>query len=139
MKIDADLYRRLTRAREFMDDCYAAPLTLEDISREACISPYHFLRLFREAFKKTPHQYLTERRISAAKEMLQTKPITVTDVCFEVGYESLGSFVTLFHRHVGYTPRTYRRVFLINQPLAGIPTCFIRMFAGDPSRLLRQP
>jgi AraC-like DNA-binding protein len=135
--MESDLYKRLCRVRDLIDDCYSAQLTLDDMSREACISPYHFLRLFRQAFDKTPHQYLTERRIRAAKELLRSKPIAVTDVCFEVGYESLGSFVTLFHRHVGYSPKSYRRVFLINQPLAGIPTCFMLMFAGDPARFFK--
>ena len=57
--LHADTYRRLIRAREFIDECYDQPLDLEQISGEACLSRYHFLRLFRRAFNKTPHQYLT--------------------------------------------------------------------------------
>jgi len=134
---DSDTHYRLRRAKEFIDDCYNSQLTLDDMSREACLSPYHFLRLFRDAFEKTPHQYLTERRIKAAKELLRNRPMPVTDVCFEVGYESLGSFITLFRRHVGYSPKSYRRVFLITPPLAGVPTCFIQMFAGDPAQFFK--
>ena len=63
--MDEDIYKRLCRAREFMDDCYGLPLTLDQISSEACISAYHFHRLFRDTFEKTPHQYLTDRRIRA--------------------------------------------------------------------------
>ena len=126
--IDDDIYRRLVRARELMDDCYGEQLTLERISREACISQYHFLRLFRDTFEQTPHQYLTDRRIRKAKELLESKPIAVTDVCFEVGFQSLGSFITLFRKHVGQSPRTYRRVFIVRQSIARIPACFIYMF-----------
>jgi AraC-like DNA-binding protein len=98
--LHADTYRRLMRAREFIDECYDQPLDLEQISGEACLSRYHFLRLFRRAFNKTPHQYLTQRRIEKAKELLASSGLTVTDVCFEVGFESLGSFSSLFHKHV---------------------------------------
>jgi AraC-like DNA-binding protein len=130
--MDEDIYKRLCRAREFMDDCYGLPLTLDQISREACISPYHFHRLFRQTFEQTPHQYLTDRRIRRAKELLESKAIAVTDVCFEVGFQSLGSFITLFRKHVGHSPRTYRRIFIVRQPLSRIPACFIFMFTGKP-------
>src|SRR5262249_52264278 len=104
--LHADTYQRLMRAREFIDECYHQPLDLEQISGEACLSRYHFLRLFRRAFNKTPHQYLTQRRIEKAKELLSSSGLTVTDVCFEVGFESLGSFSSLFHKPVGATRRS---------------------------------
>ena len=126
---DADTYRRLKRAREFIDDCYHLPLDLGQISRQACLSRYHFLRLFKDVFDRTPHQYLTQRRIERAKELLRSSQLSVTDVCFEVGFESLGSFSSLFHRHVGRPPIGYRaRVFHFRQfPQAVIPGCFLFM------------
>lgn len=108
VSIDEDIYRRLWRARLLIDACFDRPLNLEAISSEACFSRYHFIRLFKRVFKKTPHQYLTERRIERAKELLASSPLSVTDVCFEVGFQSLGSFSTLFHKRVGLPPITYR-------------------------------
>jgi AraC-like DNA-binding protein len=128
--LHADTYRRLMRAREFIDECYHQPLDLEQISGEACLSRYHFLRLFRRAFNKTPHQYLTQRRIEKAKELLSSSGLTVTDVCFEVGFESLGSFSSLFHKHVGHPPITYRAI-VFERRLARqrkVPACMLMMY-----------
>jgi AraC-like DNA-binding protein len=124
-----DTYRRLVRAREFIDSSYQLPLDLEQISRAACLSRFHFLRLFRTAFKKTPHQYLTHRRIEKAKELLSSSRLTVTDVCFEVGFESLGSFSSLFHKHVGHPPITYRAQVYERrlQARRKIPGCYLMM------------
>src|SRR5258706_9816729 len=105
---EQQVYERLCRARAFIDHCYDHPLSLEQISEKACFSRYHFLRLFRQAFNKTPHQYLIERRIERAKELLIADDLRVTDVCFEVGFQSLGSFSSLFHKCVGHAPITYR-------------------------------
>jgi len=127
--LHADTYRRLMRAREFIDECYDQPLDLEQISGEACLSRYHFLRLFRRAFNKTPHQYLTQRRIEKAKELLSSSGLTVTDVCFEVGFESLGSFSSLFHKHVGHPPITYRAIVFERrlERQQRVPACFLMM------------
>ena len=128
--IDEDLYRRLWRARRLMDDCFDRPLNLDAISSEACFSRYHFIRLFKRAFNQTPHQYLTEKRIERAKELLASSRLSVTDVCFEVGFQSLGSFSTLFHKRVGTSPIIYRtnlselsRATARQEP-AWIPFCF---------------
>lgn len=127
--LHADTYRRLMRAREFIDECYYQPLDLEQISSEACLSRYHFLRLFRRAFNKTPHQYLTQRRIERAKELLSSSGLTVTDVCFEVGFESLGSFSSLFHKHVGHPPITFRAIVFERrlERQRKVPACFLMM------------
>ena len=121
---DLETLERLDRARSFIDHCYDHPLSLDQISEKACFSRYHFLRLFREAFNKTPHQYLVERRIERAKELLTSADLRVTDVCFEVGFQSLGSFSALFHRNVGQAPMTYReRAHAKRQ----VPGCFLVM------------
>jgi AraC-like DNA-binding protein len=127
--IGADTYQRLVRARRFIDDCYHLPLNLDQISSEACLSRYHFLRLFRKAFNTTPHQYLTERRIEKAKELLSSSGLTVTDVCFEVGFESLGSFSSLFHKRVGHPPISYRAIIFQRrlERQRKVPACFLMM------------
>lgn len=129
--------RRIARARELIDRAYAEPLDLDRIAREACLSPYHFHRLFRREIGETPHQYLTRRRIERARELLITTELSVTEVCLEVGFQSLGSFSSKFSRHAGHAPSRYRRRVLqslgVPAPrprLAPIPACFLRMFAS---------
>ncbi|HEX8136448.1 MAG TPA: AraC family transcriptional regulator [Pyrinomonadaceae bacterium] len=124
-----DVYRRLCRARAFMDAYYDLPLDLDQISRRACFSRYHFIRLFRQAFNQTPHQYLTRRRIERAKELLTSSRLSVTDVCFEVGFQSLGSFSSLFHKYVGHAPIAYRARVSMHKVTAQphVPFCFLFM------------
>jgi AraC-like DNA-binding protein len=131
--VAADTYKRLSRARKLIDECYHLPLDLEKISNEACLSRFHFLRLFRQAFNKTPHQYLTQRRIEKAKELLSSSGLTVTDVCFEVGFESLGSFSSLFHKHVGHPPITYRAIVFERrlERQRKVPACFLMMYRAE--------
>jgi AraC-like DNA-binding protein len=130
---DPEVFARLDRARKFIDLCYDLPLDLEEISSHACFSRYHFLRLFRQAFNKTPHQYLTERRIERAKELLSANDLRVTDVCFEVGFQSLGSFSSLFHKSVGHPPVTFRRKTHQTQAAKRqVPGCFLVMYGLEP-------
>jgi AraC-like DNA-binding protein len=124
-----DAYRQLLRARALIDEYYDAPLDLEQIAREASFSRYHFLRLFRTTFDQTPHQYLVQRRIERAKMLLAAGELSVTEVCFAVGFQSVGSFSALFHRSAGYAPTEYRaRVFRgLSLPRRFVPVCFLRM------------
>ena len=132
----SDVYERLCRARNFIDVCYDLPLNLDDISSKACFSRYHFLRLFRQTFAKTPHQYLVERRIEKAKELLRGEQLSVTDVCFEVGFQSLGSFSSLFHKTVGHPPITYREHSRKNElARRRVPGCFLMMYKLEDSLL----
>ena len=129
-----DVYARLCRARKFIDLCYDLPLNLDQISSEACFSRYHFLRLFRQTFDKTPHQYLVERRIEKAKELLTSNDLRITDICFEVGFQSLGSFSSLFHRYVGHPPMTYReRIRESESARRKVPGCFLVMYKLEPA------
>jgi AraC-like DNA-binding protein len=127
----ADLHERLWRARRYIDECYDLPLDLTEISKQACLSRYHFLRLFRDTFDTTPHQYLIHRRIEKAKELLRVRSLSVTDVCFEVGFQSLGSFSALFRKCVGDAPIKYRR--RERESLRKVPGCFIAMFGLKPT------
>jgi AraC-like DNA-binding protein len=124
-----EVLERLNRARQYIDLCYDLPLNLDEISSQACFSRYHFLRLFRRAFNKTPHQYLVERRIEKAKELLSGNDLRVTDVCFEVGFQSLGSFSSLFHKSVGHPPITFREKSRETQAAKRkVPGCFLVMY-----------
>ena len=124
-----EVLERLNRARKFIDLCYDLPLDLNEISSQACFSRYHFLRLFRQAFNKTPHQYLIERRIERAKELLRADDLRVTDVCLEVGFQSLGSFSSLFHKSVGHPPVTFREKSRETQAAKRqSPGCFLVMY-----------
>lgn len=121
--IHPSLYQRIRLARAFLDDHYELPLTIERVSQEAALSPYYFIRLFRRIYRQTPHQYLVQRRINRAKELLQSSDLSVTDICAAVGFESLGSFSTLFRRATGLSPSLYREK-LAERPQAGfIPLC----------------
>lgn len=124
-----EVLERLNRARNFIDRCYDLPLNLDEISSQACFSRYHFLRLFRQAFNKTPHQYLIDRRIERAKELLTANDLRVTDVCLEVGFQSLGSFSSLFHKSVGHPPIAFRETSQKTQAAKRqVPGCFLVMY-----------
>ena len=132
----SDVYERLCRARNFIDVCYDLPLNLDEISSKACFSRYHFLRLFRQTFAKTPHQYLVERRIEKAKELLRGAQFSVTDVCFEVGFQSLGSFSSLFHKTVGHPPNTYReQARKADSARRQVPGCFLVMYKLEDAQV----
>jgi len=124
-----DTYQQLILARSFIDEYSHLTLDLEQIAREASFSRYHFLRLFRTTFDQTPHQYLVQQRIEHAEALLAAGDLSTTEVCFAVGFQSLGSFSALFHRRVGYPPKEYRaRVFRgIYLPRRFVPTCFLRV------------
>jgi AraC-like DNA-binding protein len=108
MSADLDELRRLRRARDRMDREYAQPLDVPALARTALMSTAHFSRRFREAYSETPYSYLMTRRIERAKALLRRGDLTVTEVCFEVGCTSLGSFSSRFTELVGETPSAYR-------------------------------
>jgi len=103
-----ELYRRVCRARDYAAAMFAGPVTLAQLSAVACLSPNHLLRTFRQAFGQTPHQYLVARRLGRARELLATTETSVTDICLEVGFESLGSFSHLFRKRFGIAPSQFR-------------------------------
>jgi len=104
-----ELYRRLLRGRDFLLSSLDARVRLKEATREACLSPYHFHRAFRQVFGETPHGFLLRQRLGRAASLLRHRDLSVTDVCLETGFESLPSFSTLFRRHFGVAPRDYRR------------------------------
>lgn len=123
------LYRRIVQAKIFIDENYASPIDLENISDEAHFSRFHFIRLFKEIYGKTPHQYLISVRIEKAALLLR-EGNSVSSACTEVGFESPTTFSGLFRRVVGVSPSAYlaqhrdRNARMTEKPLGFIPGCF---------------
>jgi AraC-like DNA-binding protein len=92
-----------------MDRAYAEPLDVRAVAAVAHISPAHFSRCFRSVFGETPHRYLQRRRVERSMFFLRETDRTVTEVCFAVGFTSLGTFSRTFRGIVGETPSAYRR------------------------------
>src|SRR5450432_802803 len=132
-----NIYERVVTAKMYMDDNFHEPLELEQISRQAYISRFHFHRLFTRIYRRTPHQYLTSLRLQQAKALLEKECISITEVCNSVGFESLGSFSTLFKKQLGYAPQYYRNIAYLKkklaeeQPKSFIPHCFIDSYSLD--------
>jgi len=122
-----DLNRRLLRARDAMDRAYAEPLDVRAVASVACVSPAHFSRSFRDVFGETPHRYLQRRRVERSMFLLRETDRSVTDICFDVGFGSLGTFSRTFREIVGETPSGYRQA---NPPIEA-PHCF-QMAATRP-------
>jgi AraC-like DNA-binding protein len=115
-----DTNRRMLRARDTMDRHYAEPLDVAALARVAHVSQAHFIRTFRATFGETPHRYLQRRRVERAMFLLRSCDRSVTDICLEVGFTSLGTFSRTFRDIVGETPSDCRA----RGPLAPVPTCF---------------
>ncbi|MBX3295944.1 MAG: helix-turn-helix transcriptional regulator [Acidobacteria bacterium] len=96
------------QVRRFIDDNFDRELTLDDLTSVRLTSKFYLLRLFRRYYGQTPRQYLIEKRIEKAKELLRNGR-SVTEACFAVGYETPSSFATLFRRRSGVTPSEFRR------------------------------
>lgn len=115
-----DTNRRLLRARDAMDRSFAEPLPNAALAAIAHMSPQHFVRTFRRTFGETPHRYLQRRRIERAMWLLRSTDRSITDICMEVGFTSLGTFSRVFRDVVGEPPSAYR----LRGPLSAVPTCF---------------
>jgi transcriptional regulator GlxA family with amidase domain len=115
-----DANRRLLRARDAMDRTYARPLDVPGLAAIACVSEAHFIRSFRATFGETPHRYLQRRRVERAMFLLRETERSVTDISFDVGFTSLGTFSRTFHEIVGQSPRDYRE----GAESRAVPTCF---------------
>jgi AraC-like DNA-binding protein len=103
-----DFNRRLLRARDAMDRAYAEPLNVRAVAAVAHVSEAHFIRSFRAVFGETPHRYLQRRRVERSMFLLRETDRSITDVCMDVGFSSLGTFSRMFREIVGETPSRYR-------------------------------
>ena len=133
---DSEVLARLRRVREGLRSRPEEPIDLETMARTACFSKFHFLRLFRQAYGETPGRFLSQMRLERARVLLETTPKSVTEVCLDVGYESLASFSAAFRRHTGDSPQRYRRRwFALSAGLGAgggvrrVPGCFVAMYS----------
>lgn len=117
-----DKNRWMLRARDAIDRAYATPLDIDELAAVALVSPAHFIRTFRATFGETPHRYLQRRRVERAMALLRDTDRSVTDICMEVGFTSLGSFSRTFSALVGRSPSAYRAT----TPPTAVPTCFVK-------------
>ena len=128
---------RLCRARDYLASRFDRRTTLHNVAREASLSPFYFNRLFTQVFSETPHEFLTRLRIERAKTLLLADNRSITDICFDVGYESLGSFSSRFRSRTGLSPAAFRREarrvfggFGRSWTLFYIPACFQNFLFG---------
>ncbi len=139
MRAPGDVLVHLRRARDLVDRSYAEPLDLDALAAEACLSKYHFLRLFRATYGHTPAVYLAERRIERAQDLLRASNLTVTEVCHAVGYTSLGSFSGRFRELVGETPSEFQRRYAASGA-PRIPGCYVFLWGlAERSAIQEKP
>ena len=123
------LYKRIVNSKIFIDDNYSQSIDLSNIADEAFFSKFHFIRLFKKIYGKTPHQYLIIVRVEKAKELLKTG-LSVSEVCYSVGFDSLTSFAGLFKKIVCLSPSAWQtqqqklKEAITTSPLSFIPNCF---------------
>jgi AraC-like DNA-binding protein len=115
-----DRNRRMLRARDAMDRTYAQPLDVPALARIAHVSEAHFIRSFRATFGETPHRYLQRRRVERSMFLLRETDRSVTRICLDVGFSSLGTFSRTFRAIVGESPAAYRK----RATVGAAPTCF---------------
>ena len=131
-----DTYLRIINAKLYIDENYHDPIDLESVSKKAFISKFHFHRLFRRIYQKTPLEYITKKRIDKAKILL-SENTPVSEVCNQVGFESIGTFSNLFKKEIGFPPTYYRNMAwlkkqeALQQPKKFIPGCFIESYGLD--------
>lgn len=126
-----DVNRRLLRARDAMDRSYADALDIEALASSVHLSRAHFIRSFRATFGEPPHRYLQRRRLERAMALLRETDRSVTDICFDVGFASLGTFSRTFRAIVGTSPSAYRdreQAAPRAAIRAGVPGCYARLW-----------
>jgi AraC-like DNA-binding protein len=122
-----DVLEHLRRARDHADRHFSEPLEVEQLAAVACLSKWHFHRLFAATYGVTPAAYLSERRVERAQDLLRATNLTVTEVCHAVGFSSLGSFSTRFREVVGESPSAFQRRYAASGA-PRIPGCYVFMW-----------
>ncbi len=122
--------RRMLRARDAMDRDFAQPLDISALAKTAYVSEAHFIRTFRATFGETPHRYLQRRRVERAMFLLRETERSVSDICLDVGFSSLGTFSRTFTAIVGEPPTTYR---WRATDLSAVPACFTKAWTRPSS------
>jgi AraC-like DNA-binding protein len=106
-----EVYRRIYKAKDFLDENFSKELKIEDAAKEAFMSPFHFIRLFKNIFDETPYQYVTRKRIDKASDLILRTELPITEICFEVGFNSLSSFSWLVKQKYGMSPEAMRESY----------------------------
>ncbi|MCZ8214739.1 MAG: AraC family transcriptional regulator [Cyclobacteriaceae bacterium] len=126
------LYRRIVQAKLFIDRYFTEKINLDNIADEASFSKFHFMRLFKSVYGKTPHQYLIAKRIEKAQYLFKENK-SVSEVCFLVGFDSVSTFSALFTKFNKKTPSQYikeyqeKKAQIRIRPLAFVPGCYAFM------------
>ncbi len=116
-----ELYKRLHRAKDFIDSCYTKEISLQDLANVCLLNKSYLLRQFKKYFKITPGQYIIVKRMEAARRLLEKKSDqSVSDICIQVGYSDLSSFSRLFKKHNKYSPEKYQQSFIKKGPAVTI-------------------
>ena len=123
-RVTEDRNRRMLRARDTMDRAFAQTLDIPALAKVAHVSPAHFSRQFRATFGETPHSYLQRRRVERAMELLRETERPVTEICLDVGFNSLGTFSRTFREIVGEPPSSYRKRFQDGGAALRVPACW---------------
>jgi transcriptional regulator GlxA family with amidase domain len=130
---DLPVLERLRRARLHLEAHAGEPLDLDRMAAAACYSKFHFLRLFRQAYADSPGRYLARTRLERARLLLETTGRSVTEICLDVGYESVPSFSAAFRKRYGMSPQPYRRRSVVVPEFKArthrVPGCFLAMYA----------
>jgi len=127
------LYKRIVQAKLFIDNNFAGNIDVDNIADQACFSKFHFIRLFKTVYGKSPHNYLVWVRIGKAKKFL-ADGISVLDVSQRVGFDSPTSFTAAFKKMAGKTPSEYRSHAAVKKraisanPLSAVPNCFAETY-----------
>ena len=103
-----EVYKKINDAKDFLDDNFSSEIKIEDAAKAACMSNFHFIRLFKNVFGDTPYQYITYKRLAKASSLIMKTDMSITEVCMEVGFTSLSSFSWLFKQKYGLSPETMR-------------------------------
>ena len=106
-------YAYIRQSKAFMEKYHGDKIGLDEMAAAACMSRFHYIRIFVQVYGRTPRQYLRDLRIEKAKELLK-KGHSITQVCMDVGYESLPTFSNLFKRGTGYSPKAYQELHISN-------------------------
>lgn len=125
-----DTNRRMLRARDTMDRHFAEPLDVPRLAAIALVSESNFIRTFKATFGETPHRYLQRRRIERAMFLLRTTQVSVTDICMQCGFSSLGTFSRTFSEIVGESPTAFRSRGSMPDR---VPSCFVRAWTRPSS------
>jgi AraC-like DNA-binding protein len=133
--VDLSRVVRLREAKDRLDRAYGEPLDLRALASQSGYSLYHFVRAFHATYGETPGRYQARRRVERAQELLRNTTLTVTEVCFRIGFSSLGTFSARFKEIVGFSPTVYREEMVRQGGPPPIPGCFVMMWSSpQPGR-----